>query len=112
MKILIVSTFFPPQNSIASLRPYSWAKWWSRAGHDVTVLTTEKEEWANNLNLDCSGFTVIKTPLWIPFGKANKGVKTVMNFNGESTISSQKFGKLKVLLFLRNVYTNFVTKTG
>lgn len=35
MKILIVSYYFPPQNSIASLRPYSWAKWWRRAGHDV-----------------------------------------------------------------------------
>jgi len=42
MRILIVSKFFPPENSIASLRPYSWAKYWSRAGHDVTVLTTVK----------------------------------------------------------------------
>lgn len=42
MRILIVSTFFPPENSIASFRPYSWAKWWSRAGHEVTVVSTKK----------------------------------------------------------------------
>jgi glycosyltransferase involved in cell wall biosynthesis len=42
MRILIVSKFFPPENSIASLRPYSWAKYWSRAGHDVSVLTCVK----------------------------------------------------------------------
>jgi len=42
MRILIISKFFPPENSIASLRPYSWAKFWSRSGHDVSVLTTVK----------------------------------------------------------------------
>lgn len=42
MRILIVSVFFPPKNSIASQRPYSWAKHLSRLGHDVTVLTTRK----------------------------------------------------------------------
>ena len=62
MKILIVSYYFPPQNSIASLRPYSWAKWWSRAGHDVTVLTIEKKILKNNLNLDCSMFKLIEVP--------------------------------------------------
>ncbi len=38
MKILIITAFFPPINSIASLRPDSWAKYWSKAGHEVTVL--------------------------------------------------------------------------
>ncbi len=42
MRILIIATFFPPQNSIASLRPYSWAKYWAAEGHEVTVLTTKK----------------------------------------------------------------------
>ena len=59
MKILIVSTYFPPANSIASLRPYSWAKWWSRAGHDITVLTTEKDKRSNDFKLDCKGFKIL-----------------------------------------------------
>jgi glycosyltransferase involved in cell wall biosynthesis len=44
MRILIISTYFPPHNAVASWRPYSWAKYWSEAGHDVTVLTTQKEK--------------------------------------------------------------------
>lgn len=63
MRILIVSTFFPPLNSIASLRPHSWAKFWSLEGHDVTVLTMEKLPCpANDLKLPCEGFKVIEAP--------------------------------------------------
>lgn len=61
MKILIIASSFPPYNAIASLRPYSWAKYWSRWGHDVTVLTTKKNhDISSNLNLDCSAFEVIE----------------------------------------------------
>lgn len=60
MKILIVADYFPPQNSIASLRPYSWAKYWSKMGHDITVLTTKKNKKENDLNLDCSLFTIVE----------------------------------------------------
>lgn len=64
MRILIISTFFPPLNSIASLRPYSWAKHWSAAGHDVTVLTTEKnEDNATALKSPLEGFKVVSVPL-------------------------------------------------
>jgi len=59
MRILIISSFFPPENSIASLRPYSWAKWWSKSGNDVTVVTTVKRRRSNDLNLDCSFFKII-----------------------------------------------------
>lgn len=63
MRILIVSTFFPPLNSIASLRPHSWAKFWSQEGHDVTVLTMEKTPSpSNDLQLPCEGFKVIEAP--------------------------------------------------
>lgn len=65
MKILIISSNFPPLNSIASLRPYSWAKYWSREGHKVTVLTTEKPTTTINLNFDLSNFRLLEVP--IPF---------------------------------------------
>lgn len=42
MNILIIAHHFPPENAMASLRPYSWAKYWSRWGHKVIVLTTQK----------------------------------------------------------------------
>jgi hypothetical protein len=56
MKILIISTFFPPQNSVASLRGYSFAKYWTELGHKVTVLTTSKATYSHDLNLDNIGF--------------------------------------------------------
>ncbi|MFM8917928.1 MAG: hypothetical protein ACKOGP_09325, partial [Bacteroidota bacterium] len=61
MRILIISTFFPPQNSIASHRPYSWAKYWSKAGHEVVVLTTPKKK-NSNQTIDTSqgGFQVVE----------------------------------------------------
>jgi len=63
MKILVVSPFFPPVNAVASGRPYSWAKYWSQAGHDVTVLTVQHTEQALDFALPMDGFRVIRTPL-------------------------------------------------
>lgn len=61
MRILIVSVFFPPLNSIASLRPYSWAKYWTQAGHDVTVLTTTKKAEQNlDLHLPNPGYHLLE----------------------------------------------------
>lgn len=60
MNILIVSHYFPPGNSIAALRPYSWAKYWSRMGHQVTVLTSRKLPKSSDLQLDLSGFEIIE----------------------------------------------------
>lgn len=64
MRILIVSPFFPPQNSIASLRPYSWAKYWTLAGHDVTVLTVDQpQDPSVSLQFTNPGYRVIALPL-------------------------------------------------
>ena len=38
MNILIVCTLFPPDSAIAAVRPYMFAKYLSKAGHQVTVL--------------------------------------------------------------------------
>jgi glycosyltransferase involved in cell wall biosynthesis len=42
MRILLLSTFFPPQHAVASLRTHAFATQWAEAGHEVTVLTTAK----------------------------------------------------------------------
>ncbi|RMG05815.1 MAG: hypothetical protein D6735_04915 [Acidobacteria bacterium] len=64
-KILIVTAFFPPQNSIASLRSYSWAKYWSQSGYNVTVLTTPKTLHYANINIPKADYQVLEIP--IPF---------------------------------------------
>ena len=38
MKILIITTYYPPDTAIAAVRPYMFAKYLMQYGHDVTVL--------------------------------------------------------------------------
>lgn len=63
MRILILTAFFPPQNSIASLRPYSWAKYWTLSGHEITVLTPAKPISKTDLNFENPGYQVIEVAL-------------------------------------------------
>ena len=60
LRILIVSHDFPPLNSSASRRPFSWARAWTDLGHDVHVLTTAKyrHDRLTDGGQDMSGFTV------------------------------------------------------
>jgi len=82
LRILIISEYFPPLNSIASLRPYSFAKYWSKEGHDVTVLTSKKKtDPTIDLNLPTDKFDVIEA---LPQKEENKNV---------SPYSSKKGGK-------------------
>lgn len=53
MNILIVTYDWPPRNSIATHRPYSWAKYWSKeGGANVTVLTAKKKFFDQPLDLN------------------------------------------------------------
>ena len=38
MRILILTTFYPPDTAVAAVRPYMLAKYLTQRGHDVTVL--------------------------------------------------------------------------
>ena len=42
MRILLISSYFYPQNRVPVLRVGQWAKYWAQQGHQVTVLTTHK----------------------------------------------------------------------
>ncbi len=108
MNILIVSVFFPPQNAIASLRPYSWAKWWTRMGHNVTILTETKYSHENDLKLDCSFLSIIDVPLRIPF-RNNKNIQTEKS---ETISSKRNTFKNNCLALLKSIYTKFRDKTG
>ncbi len=58
MKILIISHYFPPLNSVASQRTYSWAKYWNLSGHDVHILTSKKNTQDHDLEYDLSKFKI------------------------------------------------------
>ncbi len=80
LRILIIAHAFPPMNSTASHRPYSWAKTWSQMGHEVHVLTPKKHAFdgAMNLTFDISGFTVHT----VPYLTGDKGGGSVDAFEG------------------------------
>ena len=43
VRILIITWFFPPWNEVAGGRPNSWARYFAARGHEVTVLTPQKD---------------------------------------------------------------------
>jgi nucleoside-diphosphate-sugar epimerase/glycosyltransferase involved in cell wall biosynthesis len=62
-RLLIVSYDWPPRNSIATHRPYSWARHWAAQGIDVTVLTASKKFFDLPLDLslpEIEGVTVVE----------------------------------------------------
>jgi glycosyltransferase involved in cell wall biosynthesis len=60
MRILLVAPMFPPQRGVAPLRTYSFAAAWAAAGHQVTVLTTEKRADQVGLDLPTAGIRVVE----------------------------------------------------
>lgn len=68
LRILIVAHAFPPMNSTASHRPYSWARVWCNLGHDIHVLTPAKHAFDGTLDLprDLSGIHVHEVG-YLPF---------------------------------------------
>tara|TARA_B110000027_G_scaffold50434_2_gene55089 strand:+ start:2155 stop:4587 length:2433 start_codon:yes stop_codon:yes gene_type:complete len=71
LKITIVTYSWPPRNSISTHRPYSWARYWSEKGHDITILTAKKQSFDLPLDLELpklKGVNVIEMPYPSFFG--------------------------------------------
>jgi len=51
MNILLVTYNWPPRNAIGTHRPLSWAKYWSKEGCKVTVLTAKKKKYDRPLDM-------------------------------------------------------------
>ena len=67
MKILLVTRYFPPLDSIATSRLYSWAKYLSRSGFDVSILTTSKKgQVVKPFVADTSSFRVYEVDYFDP----------------------------------------------
>jgi len=103
MRILIITEFFPPKNTIGSLRLYSFAKYWQKAGHDITVLTTVKPPKNTDLNFNMDAFTIIAIP--IPFVSR-------LSLSNPKLDSSLKDKKKSVLGILVKIFIAIRLKTG
>jgi glycosyltransferase involved in cell wall biosynthesis len=51
MHVVVITYDWPPRNAISVHRPYSWAKSWSEAGIEITVLTAVKQSFDKPLDL-------------------------------------------------------------
>ena len=77
--ILMVSFYFPPSNSIACRRIYSWAKHLKQMGHNITVLTAfvQQDHKVINFEIDPS-FTDIH---YIKYFDILRFLKKIFNIN-------------------------------
>ena len=94
LKITIISYSWPPRNSISAHRPYSWARYWSENGQDVTILTAKKKIFDQPLDSDLpklKGVKVIELPYSLFWGP-------ILKFS-----FIEKIGK-----FLRKKFTNYI----
>jgi len=75
---------------VASLRPYSWAKYWSRMGHDVTVLTARHPAAEDDLSLDLTGFKI----RLMDFPGIVKGIRDKLKKKGQKGSQTQPSGSI------------------
>ncbi len=63
-KILLITYFFPPHNSIPCRRVYAFAKFLKRLGHDIFVVTAESpgDTLVKSFDVDTSSFFVVHVP--------------------------------------------------
>lgn len=69
--VLIICTYFPPQNSTAARRPYHLARRLAERGHRVSVLTSELEP-GTRWETDLTGLRIMRMPrtFTLPDGNA------------------------------------------
>ncbi len=106
MKILIIAYYFPPSTGAAPLRPYYWAKYWSEAGHDVTILTKNN---AGTLSLpELPGVEIISLThfdIYTFFRKKNR----TRNDNQTSEITQKNPSLLKRILYFLQKHTGILS---
>ena len=66
-RIVIVTYDWPPRNAISIHRPYAWARYWSEAGAQVTVLTAIKQPFDEPLDLHMPQLQEVEV-IEVPYG--------------------------------------------
>jgi len=75
LKTLVVSFFFPPYNTIGAVRVDRTASWLLRYGHDVRVVTAQRQPFPATLRPCTPQDRIIATP-WLDFGGIVGGPQT------------------------------------
>lgn len=64
LKILFVSWYFPPSNTIAAVRLGKFAKYLQRAGNEIRVLTARDQPYAATLPVEVPAEVIVRTDWW------------------------------------------------
>lgn len=100
MNVLIIATFFPPDTAIAAVRPYMFAKYLTKMGHQVTVLRSGLLECIPDDSMPCKelGIRVIS---WLgedaPAERYERGQQVQTQFSPKkSRTDSLPYGVRKI----------------
>lgn len=92
MKILIVSYFFPPYNSIGAIRVGKLAEYWAGKGFDVKVITAKDQPLPASLSSRLSETKVIRTS-WFNVNRTAE-----LMSGGREKVASQGYVSKRVLI--------------
>src|SRR6266567_5610011 len=62
MRILVLSWYFPPANDVAALRVGKLAEFLRDSGHDVWVITGERDHPDQSLSISLAPERIVRTP--------------------------------------------------
>jgi glycosyltransferase involved in cell wall biosynthesis len=106
MKILLVSYFFPPYNSIGAVRVGKFAKFLNSFGHDTKVITARGQYWdellTKGLSLEIDPTQVTYTP-WLDLSRAGRSTihffrRTMIRDSRTGKCTSEGFGNSSSIL--------------
>jgi glycosyltransferase involved in cell wall biosynthesis len=110
VRLLIVSPYFPPQASVASLRVHSFARGWTDLGEQVTVLTTAKRADQVGLDLPGAGFEVVelayRVPPWLESLRRVRQAEAAPGTNGAPLGARQLLALLRRLRERRGIFAS------
>jgi len=113
-KVLIVSFYFPPTNSIAAVRVGKFAKYLPQFGWQPIVLTADKVKgYSQTLPVEINEANIIRTP-YFAFGptiyyELTGGQRTI--YQAPPKISTWRKALYKLIRLMRPVYTLPVIRT-
>jgi glycosyltransferase involved in cell wall biosynthesis len=86
MRILLVTYYFPPFNSVGAVRPGKLARFFHEQGHDLHVLTCSNQPYPHGLPLEIPPERVTAAPAW----SVNAPVEWVLG--GRAKVAREGFG--------------------
>lgn len=89
-RITIVTYNWPPRNAIGTHRPYSWAKYWSTRGAEITIITAKKYQFDQPLDLELAEIPQLKV-FEVPY--LDNPLLTNSSKLPDSVVSSLKYVK-------------------